>query len=133
MDNLSMNPEQIQAMIAMLQTMLDSQTNKDTIKNNESSPTKNSKKPRVGKSTFKKNQKKERPNKFLSMPEINMHKEDIAIDKKLRVQPPVPRARPFTMIKAVCRICGKRDEINPALLSEGPDRYKCNKCSTSAG
>ena len=130
MDNLS--PEQLKAMIGMLQTMLnqaspDAEIVEET--NNEDYqftvlPTK-SVKPKV--------RSKDRPNKFNSMPEKNMHKDDVTIDKKLRVQPPVPRARPFTMLKVVCRVCGRSEEVNPSLLSESPNRYKCNQCSTSAG
>lgn len=127
MDNLS--PDQIKAMISMLQTMLNSQVTEDqqNAEESENQPdilTNKSVKPK--KST-------NRQNKFNSMPEMNMHKDDVAIDKKLKVQPPVPRARPFKMLKVVCRVCGRNDEINPALLVESPSRYKCNNCSTSAG
>jgi hypothetical protein len=127
MDNLS--PDQIKAMISMLQTMLNSQVTEDQQDSEESENqpdilTNKSVKPK--KST-------NRQNKFNSMPEMNMHKDDVAIDKKLKVQPPVPRARPFKMLKVVCRVCGRNDEINPALLVESPSRYKCNNCSTSAG
>lgn len=127
MDNLS--PDQIKAMISMLQTMLNSQVTEDQqdAEESENQPdilTNKSVKPK--KST-------NRQNKFNSMPEMNMHKDDVAIDKKLKVQPPVPRARPFKMLKVVCRVCGRNDEINPALLVESPSRYKCNNCSTSAG
>lgn len=132
MDNLS--PDQIKAMITMLQTMLAVQSQVD---NTESDTEENNDTPAFGvvnaKTTNSNQKTKQRPNKFNSMPEKNMHKEDIAIDQKLSVQPPVPRARPFKTLKVVCRVCGRNDEVNPSLLVEGPTRYKCNQCSTSAG
>jgi hypothetical protein len=74
-----------------------------------------------------------RPNKFSDMPEKNMHKEDIAIDKKLAVHPPVPRARQFASVDVQCRVCGRKETVNPVLLPDSVERYKCNKCSSSAG
>lgn len=129
MDNLS--PEQIKAMISMLQTMLNQTPNTEVVEETDSEDDQFT--VLSTKSVKPKTKSKDRPNKFNSMPEKNMHKEDIAIDQKLRVQPPVPRARPFTMVKVACRVCGRNDEVNPSLLSEGPNRYKCNQCSTSAG
>ena len=122
MDNLT--PEQIQSMIAMLQNMLP----KSEEQNNDfvSKPAKI--KQRKQKSTID-----HTTNKFNSMPEKNLHKEDTAIDKKLRVEPPVPRTRRFNLIKVICRVCGRGEEISPGLLIDSPDRYKCNKCSSSAG
>ena len=73
-----------------------------------------------------------RQNKFLSMSERNMHKDDIEIDRKLRVAPLTERARHFDPVLVKCRVCGKEEKINPSLL-ESRERYKCNKCSTSAG
>jgi hypothetical protein len=75
----------------------------------------------------------ERPNKFLEMAEFSMHKADSIIDKKLAVQPLTPRTRKFTTIKVRCRVCGKEEEINPALLASEKQRYKCNTCSSIAG
>lgn len=125
MDNFS--PDQIKAMINMLQSML-AQTGND---NDETKPIASSKKKKVHNKS--KPQKPKRPNKFMDMPEMHMHKEDILLDKKLSVQPPVPRARPFTLIRVICRVCGKTEEVNPNLIHDGVDRYKCNKCSSSAG
>ena len=62
-----------------------------------------------------------------------MHKEDVEIDKKLFTRPPVPRARKFKFIKAICRVCGKKEDVNPMTLTDSLDRYKCNKCSGAAG
>lgn len=128
MDNLT--PDQIKAMIMMLQNMLPQQTSDgdNIVDDNEIEHTASTKRnTKTGKKT------KSATNKFNNMPEMHMHKDDIAIDKKLRTQPPVPRARPFKLIKVVCRVCGKREEVNPGLILESVDRYKCNKCSTSSG
>jgi hypothetical protein len=71
-------------------------------------------------------------NKFDNMPERNMFKEDIQIDRKLRVVDPCPRTRSFNTIEVSCRVCGKKDSINPVLVHE-PTRYKCNGCAKSGG
>lgn len=116
MDEL--NPDQIKQMIKMLQGML------------EPTKPKNIKKPK------RINNKKITPskiNKFDEMAEKNMHKEDTIIDKKLNIYPPSPRARSYKPISVQCRVCGKKDSINPSLLHDSIDRYKCNKCSSSAG
>lgn len=126
MDNLS--PEQIQAMIGLLQNMLASTNNPDV-----SQPNTKVKKPRKKKTESNKTNGKEFLNKFEDMPEARMHKEDILVDKKLNVQPPVPRTRPFKMINVMCRVCGKKENVSPSLITESVDRYKCNKCSTSSG
>lgn len=83
-------------------------------------------------SNNKKSKKQERLNLFDSMSEFRMHKEDIEIDKKLRVQPPTERSRNYKPLKVKCRVCGKEETINPSLV-ESVERYKCNKCSTTAG
>lgn len=126
---MNVEPEKIQAMISILQSMLTQQDNSDETEQ-EVSPQKSkqsSKKKISGSKT-----KKQSINKFDSMPEMRMHKEDITVDKKLAVHPPVPRARPFELISVQCRVCGRKEEINPVLLTDY-DRYKCNKCSSSAG
>ena len=74
----------------------------------------------------------QRVNKFDSMIEKNMFRDDIAIDRKLSIQPPSPRTRSFTTISVSCRVCGKKENLSPALVSE-PTRYKCNSCSRSGG
>lgn len=126
MDNIS--PEQIQAMIGLLQNMLAATNSTDNSTQKTKTP-----KTRKKKSGAKKTNTKEFLNKFEDMPEARMHKEDIAVDKKLSVQPPVPRARPFKMINVVCRVCGRKESVSPSLITESVDRYKCNKCSTSSG
>lgn len=121
MDNISLNPQQIQQMIQMLQSMLPTQEAKtETV---EDAPV----------HTQTNNISLNTRNKFDDMPERRMHKEDIAIDKKLATQPPVPRARKFTLVKVSCRVCGKKEEVNPVLITDSIDRYKCNRCSGTAG
>lgn len=123
MDNLT--PDQIQAMITMLQNMLPKTEEKKEENFVQTGGVKNKKR--------KLDNKEKNVNKFNSMPEKNLHKDDSLIDKKLSTQPPVPRARRFSLIKVVCRVCGKREEVSPGLIQDSVDRYKCNKCSTSAG
>lgn len=121
LENLSNNPEQIKQLIGLLQSLLpqDDQTNSVA-----KTKAKKTKKPKT----------KADNNKFLSMPEMSMHKDDtVKFDKKVVVQPPTPRVRTYTSIEVVCRSCGKKEKINPALLADSVDRYKCNTCSTSAG
>jgi|694.fasta_scaffold00568_17 hypothetical protein len=72
-------------------------------------------------------------NKFISLGFHNLHKEDVAIDKMLQKNPPTPRNRQFKTIDVKCRVCGRSESINPAVLYESPDRYKCNRCSSSPG
>lgn len=129
MDDLSnLDPNQIKQLIGLLQQMLPS----DTIKK---SGVKKSK-PKKKNTTITKSKRivdQDRENKFLSMPELNMHKSDTSIDKKLNKFPPTPRSRNFNLIEVTCRICGKKEEISPKLAPESVDRYKCNQCSSSQG
>ena len=69
---------------------------------------------------------------FDNMPEYGMCKEDIEIDRKIRKPPPSDRKPPIQFISVQCRVCGKKDNVAPALV-ESIERYKCNKCSTGAG
>ena len=131
MDNINLDPQQIQQMILMLQSMLPKQEEQDSKK---TATEKLKQKPKRRQETNNKNETLTvRENKFDSMLEARMHKEDIAIDKKLSIMPPVPRARPFELVDAICRVCGKRERVNPVLISDTLDRYKCNKCATGAG
>jgi len=132
LNNLISNPEQLKQLISALQAILDKnnnpgseeedQTQQEIDEPNSSIKTKNS----------KQRPQKTNTNKFLSMPEMNMHKDDAEIDKKLAKHPPVMRAREFETIRVVCRVCGKEENISPSIV-ESVSRYKCNKCSTSAG
>lgn len=127
--NLS-NPEQIQQLIVALQALLP----KDEPKAIEDKKTKHKHNIKTKKTkSGKQKTEDEDDNKFLSMPEMHMHKSDTKIDKKLSQQPPTPRNRPFRYINVTCRSCGKQESVNPKILPESADRYKCNKCSTSAG
>ncbi len=120
------NPEQIKQLISLLQQMLSSNDNKtkDDEEDFES--------PIKTKST-RSSKNKNRKNKFLDMQEKNMHREDIAIDKKLAISSPTPRSREFTAIEVRCRSCGKKEKVSPAIVPDSVDRYKCNNCSTTPG
>jgi hypothetical protein len=137
MDNRNLDPQQIQQMIQLLQAMLpatDQRTTTDEgVRDSGSSPERKPRKKKTNTSTHNIKAKPERENKFDQMAELHMHREDIAVDKKLSIQPPVPRARKFRMIKATCRVCGRTEDINPILITDSLDRYKCNKCSAGAG
>ena len=126
LNDLTKNPEQLKNLINLLQQMLPAEETQEEDQPDEefTAPlrTKGSKR-KMTKST----------NKFLSMSEKDMHKDDIAIDKKLAKFPPVSRARDFDMIDVVCRVCGRKETISPSLLFDAQDRYKCNNCSTAAG
>lgn len=71
-------------------------------------------------------------NLFEQMSEYRMHKDDVAIDKKLNKFPPSQRSRNYKPVNVKCRVCGKSEKISPSLV-ESVERYKCNRCSTSAG
>jgi len=66
------------------------------------------------------------------MQEMHMCKEDTAIDKKLSKNPPIPRTRHFDTVSVKCRVCGKTENVNPALVYD-KNRYKCNNCSSTQG
>lgn len=118
------DPEQIKKLISALQQLLP----KDNTDDDEEPPSKiKTKTRRSG------NKSKKSSNKFLSMPEMRMHKDDCAIDKKLAKSPPTPRTRQYEPVKVKCRSCGKEEKVNPNIIPESTDRYKCNKCSGMAG
>lgn len=122
---MELSPNQIKQMIALLQTMLPQDGDNAVEEEERESPIK-TKKTTVSKS------KNKYKNKFLSMDEKNMHKEDSEIDKKLCVSPPVARNREASLVKVKCRVCGKSEQVSIGMVGDG-DRYKCNKCSISAG
>lgn len=75
-------------------------------------------------------------NEFESMPEFHMHKEDTQIDKKLWSKlKPTKRKEKYTPVNVRCRVCGKEEDVNPAILinNNKEGRYKCNDCSSSPG
>jgi len=119
----SMSPKQIKQMIAMLKQMLpeDNQETEEPAEK-QSKPIRTvNRKPR------------QTENRFDQMIEAHLHKEDIAIDQKLKKFDPTPRIRAFDPLTVVCRVCGKKEEINPAVLTDSAERYKCNNCARSAG
>lgn len=127
LNELSKNPEQLKQLISLLQNLLptDSQDETDEPEQTHTNP--------IRSKTIGKNDKKiASENKFLKMAEMNMHKEDSLVDKQLCKHPPVARAREYEPASVRCRICGKTEMVNPALV-ESIARYKCNKCATSAG
>lgn len=115
------NPDQIKALIHILQNMLPKEEIEESKPNKIKTKTRSSKQEKSN-------------NKFLDMPERNMHKSDSAIDKKLSINPPTPRTRKFEPITVKCRVCGKSEKVSPRMLADSDsDRYKCNKCSALAG
>jgi hypothetical protein len=119
--------EAIEQIYKLLMTLVDEEDNQEQIpQKTESKSTRNKKTSPTRKSKTQSN------NKFDSMPEKNMFREDVEIDRKLSVVEPCPRTRSFHTIEVSCRVCGKKDKLNPALVNE-PTRYKCNNCSKSGG
>ena len=126
---MALDNNDIQQLIALLQKLVINNQDENDVKPNKT------RKPRIKKSKDSEtptNTKKKSTNKFNSMPEMHMFKEDTEIDKKLQKFPPTPRNRKFEFVKVQCRVCGKKDKVAPSLL-ETTERYKCNKCSTGAG
>lgn len=128
-NDLLKNPEQIKSLINLLQTLVDAQAvTQQTVP--EEAPKKRRKNKTANAKTTSSSK---RENKFLHMPEMNLHKEDTEIDKKLHKLPPTPRNRKFQQIKAICRVCGKTEHVNPGYVTRELDRYKCNKCAGVSG
>lgn len=115
------DPEQIRQLIEVLQNMLPKNDTEEKNFDNSKIKTK----------SVKSNKSNINKNKFLDMPEKDMHKADVKIDKKLSISPPTPRTRKFSTIEVSCRSCGKKEQISPRLIPDSKDRYKCNKCSSS--
>jgi hypothetical protein len=133
-NSLVNNPEQVKQLIAVLQALLPKEDNPETepptqeIKQKPDTDINDT--PIRSKKVTAGNGKRE--NKFLAMPEINMHREDAELDKKLAKHPPIARSREYSPVSVRCRICGRTDMVNPSLV-DTMDRYKCNKCAASAG
>lgn len=123
---MGLNNEDIKQLIAILQRGL---TDSDPESTETISPKKHKK---TSKQTKNKQENPKRQNKFDTMPERAMHKDDILIDQKLIKSPPTPRREAFVPLKMVCRVCGKTEDVDPSMI-ESPDRFKCNKCAISAG
>jgi|LakMenE18May11ns_1017448.scaffolds.fasta_scaffold9257231_1 hypothetical protein len=126
---MPLDNDDIKQLIAILQKGLTDKSDDDTIVQDEPA----SKKPKRSPKTSKKVKEQKSSNKFDMMFEKNMHKEDVEIDKKLAKHPPSARSREFTPVEVTCRVCGKTEEVNPSLIYDAPNRYKCNKCSRTPG
>lgn len=136
LNDLTKNPEQIKSLITLLEGLLSIQqkTNQTENKSNDDEPESTLNKNIKTRGSAKKSRSKDKyVNKFDKMSEFAMHKDDINIDKALSKHPPVARMREFEMVSATCRICGKTETVNPALIFDSNNRYKCNNCSTQAG
>lgn len=132
---MNVEKEKIEALINILQSMLVPETKEDMEEGSVSDVVMVDKKKKTTAKT-KNKRGKSRPqfvNKFDSMSERRMHKEDSVIDKKLNIIPPVPRERHFELVEVKCRICGKEEEVSPSLIVDGAGRYKCNNCCTNSG
>jgi hypothetical protein len=141
---MALNKEDIMALISILQKGLEDNENLDE-KKEETKPAKKTRQKKSsqtvdssfnmktrGRSKVKSTEAYE--NNFDKMQEFAFHKEDTEIDQKLSKHPPVARTREnIEPIKVTCRVCGRKDKVNPGLVLEGLLRYKCNKCSTQAG
>lgn len=146
--NMLNDPEQIKSLITVLQQLLVQTQGTSSIEDNKKSDKPKAKK-KTKKAEHSNNEdfsnvtiktRKKGPvksvssiNKFDTMNEFYMHQDDKLIDNKLVKHPPVARNREFTPVSVKCRVCGKTENISPSLIYEGPARYKCNSCSTSAG
>ena len=125
---MALDKDDIKQLIAILQKgLVDDQDDKQETIEEEPKPKKNKIKTKQRK--VQTNSKKE----FLNMGIAHLHKEDRAIDKALSKFPPTPRRRAFRTIDVTCRSCGKKETINPSLLYDSADRYKCNTCCSSPG
>lgn len=131
------NPEQVKALISLLQSLLPKETTVDA------TPEETTVSPGIEETQVSEINstptiipepvKKPLLNKFEQMNEFRMHKDDAAIDAKLSKHPPVARIREFEPLTVKCRICGRSEVVSPTLLYDNPSRYKCNNCSTQAG
>jgi lysyl-tRNA synthetase class I len=117
------NPEQIKQLIMALQKLLPANEESETDEIDEST---------IKTKTVSMSKKSKRKNKFVDMPEKNMHKEDTAIDKLLNTQGPTPRNREFEPVEVTCRSCHKKEKVSPSLIPDSLDRYRCNKCCSSS-
>ena len=135
LNDLKNNPDQIKSLIAILSSLLPDESNNEVentpVKTKRSTKTKTPPRNKDIK-THKTKAKANGNNIFDSMIEKQSHKEDSIIDKKLNRYPPTERNRQFEYVTVQCRCCGKKEKVNPGLLTE-KDRYKCNKCAISAG
>jgi len=126
---MPLDNDDIKQLIAILQKGLSDET--DSI---AESPKKTKQTFTKTKNYTKSNKKDNKSNnKFDTMMEKNLHKEDLEVDKLLSKYPPTARSREFSPVSVKCRVCGREEEINPALMNDAPNRYKCNRCSKEPG
>ena len=126
---LQEDPEKLKQLISLLSSLLPDDETEEEPANTK---TRKNKVDPIKINSRKLNTKSTRENRFLDMPEANMHKEDCLIDKKLQKYPPSLRNRPVNFVKVKCRVCGKTEKISENVV-DSTERYKCNNCSTSAG
>jgi lysyl-tRNA synthetase class I len=117
---MALDKDDIKQLIAILQKGLTDQEDDDIVEEP------------VKRTPPTKKKKKRKANLFENMTESSMHKDDVEVDRKLRKFPPTQRSRSYRPLKVRCRVCNKEENVNPSLV-ESVERYKCNKCSTSAG
>ena len=126
-------------MISLLSSMLEDtniapKTKRRSTKKKTAKKTVKKKTVKENTTTIRKSRKKPTTtNKFDQMSESNMFKENPDIAKKLYSKPPMTRRPKKNLVNVKCRICGREEKISASLLTSGIDRYKCNKCSSSAG
>lgn len=136
---MPLDNEDIKQLIAILQKGLSSDTVDHVESEQEEQKIIKPKRGRIqknlpdNKAINKKARKSANSNKFDEMMEKNLHKEDLAVDKLLSKYPPTTRSRSFVPVDVKCRVCGRQENINPALLNDAPNRYKCNRCSKEPG
>lgn len=118
------NPKELKKLISVLQDLL----NQSSEESSDEEPVS-----KIKTKTARSGNKKKTKNKFLDMPEKDMHKNDSEIDKKLCKNPPTPRTRKFKPVQVNCRVCGKTESVSPDVIPESTERYKCNKCAATAG
>lgn len=142
LNDLIKNPDQIKNLIDVLQALLPKeQEDKESDVSVSKTKNKDSARPRSTSTIKTRGGQKRRKsngtdslNKFESMSEFSMHKEDSAIDKVLSKIPPVARTRDEAEpVDVVCRICGKKERVSPSLIFDSISRYKCNTCATQSG
>lgn len=132
LNKLKNNPEKVEELISLLQSLIGEEAEEEqTVAKKKTTRKKRTTKKKATSRTKKTSKS---TNEFENMAEFNMFKSDVKIDKQLSKNPPVARMRATAdAVTARCRVCGKEEEVSPQLLFDGPSRYKCNNCSTSAG
>tara|TARA_R100000278_G_C5475352_1_gene166190 strand:+ start:2637 stop:3026 length:390 start_codon:yes stop_codon:yes gene_type:complete len=129
---MSNKKETIEQIVDLLRSLVDDDEPQEAPKKTTRKKRTTSKKTKTNRKKSTTTTKKASLNKFESMDVRGMHKEDVEIDRKLNVKPPAPRTRKYNSVDVTCRSCGKREKVNPVLVTEA-SRYKCNACSRLGG